>query len=94
MIRPFLASVTRISDLTPSNFDTAPLAREHWSTGDYVAGRVRDTRAPVTGIIIDESSGTSNCTSFEFAFTRAAPVPPNGRLRVAAAGNCCCPVSC
>ena len=28
MIRPFLASVTRISDLTPTNFETAPLARD------------------------------------------------------------------
>ncbi|MDH3220925.1 MAG: hypothetical protein OEO19_15440 [Gammaproteobacteria bacterium] len=44
MIRPFLTSVTRISDLTPDNFTAAPLAREHWSTGDYVVGKVLDTR--------------------------------------------------
>ena len=36
MINPFLASVTRISDLTPTNFTSTPLAREHWDTGDYV----------------------------------------------------------
>jgi hypothetical protein len=44
MIRPFLASVTRISDLSPTNFTSTPLAREHWGTGDYVVGRVLDTR--------------------------------------------------
>ncbi|MDH3387084.1 MAG: DUF1611 domain-containing protein [Gammaproteobacteria bacterium] len=44
MIRPFLTSVTRISDLAPDNFTTRPLAREHWATGDYVVGRVLDTR--------------------------------------------------
>ena len=44
MIHPFLASVTRISDLTPTNFTSAPLAREYWDTGDYVVGQVQDTR--------------------------------------------------
>lgn len=44
MIHPFLASVTRISDLTPTNFTSSPLAREYWDTGDYVVGQVQDTR--------------------------------------------------
>jgi hypothetical protein len=44
MTHPFLASVTRISDLTPTNFTSAPLAREHWDTGDYVVGKVQDIR--------------------------------------------------
>ena len=44
MIHPFLASVTRISDLTPTNFTSTPLAREHWDTGDYVVAQVQDTR--------------------------------------------------
>ncbi len=44
MIRTFLASVTRISDLAPDNFDTAPLARDDWATGDYVVGEVLDVR--------------------------------------------------
>ena len=44
MIHPFLASVTRISDLTPANFTSTPLAREHWDTGDYVVAQVQDTR--------------------------------------------------
>ena len=44
MTRPFLASVTRISDLTTTNFTSAPLAREHWDTGDYVVGKVQDIR--------------------------------------------------
>ncbi len=44
MIRPFLASVTRISDLTHDNFASETLAREHWAMGDYVVGEVLDTR--------------------------------------------------
>ncbi len=44
MIHPFLASVTRVSDLTPTNFSSTPLAREYWDTGDYVVGQVQDTR--------------------------------------------------
>ncbi len=50
MIRPFLASVTRISDLTPDNFATTPLAREHWDTGDYVVGKVLDTRGRLSAL--------------------------------------------
>ena len=44
MIRPFLSSVTRISDLEPGNYDTTQLPRENWASGDYVVGRVLDTR--------------------------------------------------
>ena len=50
MIRPFLASVTRISDLTQDNFSTTALAREHWETGDYVVGKVLDTRGHLKAI--------------------------------------------
>ncbi|MDJ0832711.1 MAG: hypothetical protein QNJ69_04255 [Gammaproteobacteria bacterium] len=42
MIRTFLSSVTRISDLTEDNFDITPLARDQWDTGDYVVGKVGD----------------------------------------------------
>jgi len=50
MIRPFLASVTRISDLSPANITASELAREHWDTGDYVVGRVLDTRGHLSAI--------------------------------------------
>ena len=50
MIRPFLASVTRISDLSPTNFTASKLAREHWDTGDYVIGKVLDTRGHLSAI--------------------------------------------
>jgi len=50
MISPFLASVTRISDLTPDNFVTTAIAREHWDTGDYVVARVLDTRGHLNNI--------------------------------------------
>jgi len=50
MIRPFLASVTRISDLTPDNFTTTALARDHWDTGDYVLAKVLDTRGRAKAI--------------------------------------------
>ncbi len=50
MIRPFLTSVTRISDLTPNNFMAAPLEREHWASGDYVVGKVLDTRGHMSMI--------------------------------------------
>ena len=50
MIRPFLASVTRISDLSPDNIVPSKLSREHWNTGDYVVGRVLDTRAHLSAI--------------------------------------------
>ncbi len=44
MTRPFLTSVTRISDLTPDNFETRALDRADWGLGDYVVGRVLDPR--------------------------------------------------
>jgi hypothetical protein len=50
MIRPFLASVTRITDLKSDNLATAPLSREQWFRGDYVAARVLDTRGHLTAI--------------------------------------------
>ncbi|MDH3762208.1 MAG: hypothetical protein OEU50_14595 [Gammaproteobacteria bacterium] len=50
MIRPFLASVTRITDLTPDDLTTCPLPREQWFRGDYVAARVLDTRGHLTAI--------------------------------------------
>ena len=50
MIRPFLASVTRISDLTPDNFTTTLLPREQWDTGDYVVGKVLDPRGQMKAI--------------------------------------------
>jgi hypothetical protein len=42
MSRTFLSSVTRISDLTENNFGITPLARDQWSTGDYVVGKVQE----------------------------------------------------
>ncbi len=50
MIRTFLASVTRISDLTPDNFDTNPLPREQWDTGDYVVAKVTDISGHLSAI--------------------------------------------
>ena len=49
-MNPFLASVTRISDLTPTNFTSTPLDREHWDTGDYVVGKVLDTRGHLSAL--------------------------------------------
>ncbi|MDH3635190.1 MAG: hypothetical protein OES20_10825 [Gammaproteobacteria bacterium] len=49
-MNPFLASVTRISDLTPTNFTSTPIAREHWDTGDYVVGKVLDTRGHLSAL--------------------------------------------
>ena len=50
MIRPFLASVTRISDLDVDNFTTTALDRSHWQRGDYVVGRVLDTRGHLKAV--------------------------------------------
>ncbi|MDJ0779410.1 MAG: hypothetical protein QNJ85_16200 [Gammaproteobacteria bacterium] len=44
MTRPFLSSVTRISDLTHDNFETRAIERADWQLGDYVVGRVLDPR--------------------------------------------------
>jgi len=40
----FFSSVTRTSDLWYRPFDVAVLDREHWSTGDFVVGRVTGKR--------------------------------------------------
>ena len=40
----FFTSVTRNSDLWQRPFEVEPLALEHWSTGDFVAGRVTGER--------------------------------------------------
>ncbi|MCP4875559.1 MAG: hypothetical protein GY896_08805 [Gammaproteobacteria bacterium] len=50
MIRPFLASVTRISDLSPTNFTTTAIGRDYWDTGDYVVGKVLDTRGHLKAV--------------------------------------------
>ena len=44
MTHPFLSSVTRISNLSAHDFETRPLTREHWDTGDYVIARVNNNR--------------------------------------------------
>lgn len=36
----FFSSVTRCSDLWAEPFESRPLDREHWATGDFVVGRV------------------------------------------------------
>ena len=40
----FFSSVTRNSDLSEAPFDTEPLDRGHWATGDFVLGRVKGKR--------------------------------------------------
>ena len=50
MTRPFLTSVTRIADFTDNDYTIAPLQREHWDTGDYVAARVLDTRGHLSSL--------------------------------------------
>jgi hypothetical protein len=40
----FFSSVTRKSDLWKVPFDTEPLPREQWATGDFVVGRVTGKR--------------------------------------------------
>lgn len=40
--RPFLTSLTRISDLAERPFEIRALPREQWARGDYVAGEVVD----------------------------------------------------
>ena len=50
MIRPFLSSVTRISNLTPDNFDTVVLPRDKWETGDYIVGEVLDTHGRMKSV--------------------------------------------
>jgi hypothetical protein len=55
MIRPFLSSVTRISALSQTNFTTSPVPRAEWGTGDYVVGKVLNTRGYLN--TIELSSG-------------------------------------
>ena len=50
MIRPFLASVTRISDLSPGQFGFSVLPQNQWQTGDYVVGKVLNTRGHLKNI--------------------------------------------
>ncbi len=40
----FFSSVTRCSDLWVEPFETQFLEREHWSTGDFVVGRITGER--------------------------------------------------
>ncbi len=40
--RPFLTSLTRISDLAERPFEIRALPRDQWARGDYVAGEVLD----------------------------------------------------
>lgn len=39
-MRPFLASLSRISDLAERTFTFEPVERRHWKTGDYVVGEM------------------------------------------------------
>ena len=52
---PFLSSLTRISDLHEKGFDTRPLPRKEWATGDYVVGRV--TGRPTGLYIVELANG-------------------------------------
>ena len=40
----FFSSATRCSDLWKQPFETRPLDREHWATGDFVVGRIAGDR--------------------------------------------------
>jgi hypothetical protein len=50
MLRPFHSSVTRISDLEQQPCESAPLAREHWGTGDYVMAKVSGNRGRLNSL--------------------------------------------
>jgi hypothetical protein len=50
MTQPFLASVTRISDLSSGHFDTRAIARDQWDTGDYVVARVSENRGRLSAL--------------------------------------------
>jgi len=45
-----LTSLTRISDLATNPYDIGPIDRDHWSSGDYVAGEITDTSHRVYGL--------------------------------------------
>lgn len=50
--RYYLTSLTRITDFQAGEFEVEPLARSHWSHGDYVAARVVGTPGPLYQIEI------------------------------------------
>ena len=50
MTQPFLASVTRISDLSSQHFDTRAISRDQWDTGDYVVARVSENRGRLSAL--------------------------------------------
>ena len=54
MTQPFLASVTRISDLSSKDFDTRAISREHWDTGDYVVARVSENHGRLSALELAE----------------------------------------
>ncbi len=43
----YFSSVTRISDLEASGFETTALPREHWACGDYVVAQVCEQPSPL-----------------------------------------------
>ncbi len=48
--KPVFCSLTRIAPLSEGSFDTRPLGREHWATGDYVTGEVKIARGPLAHV--------------------------------------------
>jgi len=50
MAQPFLASVTRISDLSSQDYDTRAISPDQWDTGDYVVARVNKNRGRLSAI--------------------------------------------
>ena len=45
-----LTSLTRISDLATNPYDIGPIGRDHWSSGDYVAGEITGNSHRVYGL--------------------------------------------
>lgn len=50
MQQMFLSSITRISTLAREPFDISPWPREQWQQGDYIVGRVRDSRGNLSAV--------------------------------------------
>ena len=50
MTRHIYSSVTRISDIAGAGFTSEPRPRNEWQTGDYVIGKVVDTRGKLHSI--------------------------------------------
>ena len=71
MTKRFLTSITRISDLAQAPFETVPLPRTRWATGDYVVCEVVGTPGPLYRV--------------ELVSGRRTPVLP-GQLIVGALG--------